>query len=47
MLNKNPIKYVRKKIASLNSKIKKDKTNNKLKNYSEMVDNFYKKIKEN
>jgi hypothetical protein len=47
MLNKKPIKYVRKKIASLNTNLKRNKSNNKLENYSEMVDNFNKKIKEN
>ncbi|GEM_PF-5696243 len=47
MLHKKPIKYVRKKIASLNSKLKKETHIKKMKNYSEMVDNFHKKIKEN
>jgi len=47
MLNKKPIKYVCKKFASFNTKLKKNKFNNKLENYSEMVDNFNKKIKEN
>ncbi len=47
MLNKKPIKYVRKKIATLNNKLKKSKPNVNLENYSEMVENFHKKIKEN
>jgi 3-methyladenine DNA glycosylase AlkC len=46
MLTKKPIKYVRKKVASLNSKLKKEKPN-KIENYSELVNNFRKKIKEN
>lgn len=47
MLNKTPIKYVRKKIASLSANLKKNKSKNKLGNYNEMVDDFNKKIKEN
>ncbi len=47
MLNKSPIKYVRKKIATLNNRLKKSKPSNNFENYSEMLENFHKKIKEN
>ena len=46
-MNKKPISYVRKKIAALNTKLKKSKPNNYKEDYNKMVENFEKKIKEN
>jgi hemerythrin superfamily protein len=47
MLPKKTIKYVRKKIATLNSKLKKSKPNSNFENYNDIVEKFYKKVKEN